>query len=134
MPSALTWLDYSEQDRRRVLDVLHALQERETRDELGLGLIRDGFANAFFPGTSVVQTRARYFLFIPWIYRALEARQTPPRQVPVQLRQIELALIEALSQSERPAEGAGIIGIDARGNLQRWPSNVYWQGLGSLGI
>ena len=76
MATAMTWLDYSERDRRQVLDVLHALKERETRDELGLGLIRDGFANTFFPGTSVVQTRKRYFLFVPWICKSRQKVQS----------------------------------------------------------
>ena len=47
---------------------------RETRDELGLGAIRDAFAEALFPGISTFQRRARYFLFVPWMFRAAEQR------------------------------------------------------------
>jgi hypothetical protein len=48
-----------------MVDVISAFREQDTRDELGLGTIRDGFANILFPGTSTIQTRARYFLF--WV-------------------------------------------------------------------
>ena len=46
--SSLTWLDYSEHDRRKALDVIDLFGERDTRDELGLGTIRDGFADLYF--------------------------------------------------------------------------------------
>ena len=40
---------------------------KESRDELGLGAIRASFADALFPGTSTIQTRLRYMLFVPWV-------------------------------------------------------------------
>ena len=67
MTSSFTWLDYSEQERRKILDVVDLFKEQNTRDELGIGAIRDALADQLFPGTGTVQTRARYFLFIPWI-------------------------------------------------------------------
>ena len=65
--STLTWLDSSEHERRSVLELVSALNEPGTLDELGIGTIRDTIADTLFPGTSTIQTRARYFLFIPWI-------------------------------------------------------------------
>ena len=70
MESSLTWLDFSERERRRALEVIDQFREESTRDELGIGSIRDAIADLLFPGTSTVQTRARYFLFIPWLYGA----------------------------------------------------------------
>ncbi len=61
MASSLTWLDYSDQQRRQMLDVIHLFAEQTTRDELGLGSVRDALADLLFPGTSTIQTRARYF-------------------------------------------------------------------------
>jgi hypothetical protein len=49
--STLTWLDFSDAERRRALQVVELLGRPETRDELGLGAIRDAFANALFPIT-----------------------------------------------------------------------------------
>jgi hypothetical protein len=44
-------------------------------NELGTGSIRDAFAE-LFPGTSVIQIRLRYALFIPWLYTELESDRT----------------------------------------------------------
>ena len=72
MPSHLSWVDFAEDDRRRMLDVISALSNRGTMDELGLGTVRKAFADRFFPGTSTIQTRARYMLFVPWTYLIIE--------------------------------------------------------------
>ena len=41
--------------------------QAESRDELGLGQISNALSDTLFPGTSVLLTRARYLLFIPWL-------------------------------------------------------------------
>ena len=33
---------------------------------MGLGSLRDALSDALFPGTSYLQTRLRYVLFVPW--------------------------------------------------------------------
>lgn len=134
MPSSFTWLDYSEADRRKMLDVINAFREKETRDELGLGSVRDAFANQLFPGTSTIQTRARYFLFVPWIYLRLERDSVHSHEVAHRARRDEIRLIEALIKGGEIGEGSGVIGAYARAQLQRLPSSVYWFGLASLGI
>ncbi|MGB3312769.1 MAG: DUF6361 family protein [Nodosilinea sp.] len=122
MASSFTWLDYSEQDRRKMLDVISLFREQTTRDELGIGAIRDAFANLFFPGVSTIQTRARYFLFIPWIYQDLINRKTTAQQVGGKLRQQEVALINILAES---ADNDGTIGKVSRAALKRLPSSIY---------
>ncbi len=57
--STLSWLDSSEHERRAVLELVSALNEPGTLDELGIGSIRDTIADAVFPGTSTIQTPAR---------------------------------------------------------------------------
>jgi hypothetical protein len=131
MASSFTWLDYSEHERRKMLDVIDLFKERDTRDELGIGSVRDAFADMLFPGTSTIQSRARYFLFIPWMYLDLERLRVPANQVATRARQKEVQLINALADSDDPE---GTIGIQARESLQRLPSNIYWQGLGVWGI
>lgn len=131
MPSTFTWLDYSEHDRQKMVDVISAFREQDTRDELGIGAIRDGFADILFPGTSTIQTRARYFLFIPWIYLDLEQNKLPSSEAAQLAREREISLINALAKSD---DRRGIIGIDARNKLKRLPSNIYWQGLRLWGI
>ena len=68
-PAVLAWLDYSESDQRRAREIIAMFSQQESRDELGLGRIRDALSDALFPGTSVLLTRARYLLFVPWLFR-----------------------------------------------------------------
>jgi len=68
-------LDYSERERRKMLDVVDLFREHDTRDELGVGSVRDAFADMLFPGTSTIMTRARYFLLVAWTYQRLERLQ-----------------------------------------------------------
>ena len=72
MASTLTWLDYSERDRRRALDVIDLFRETGMVDELGLASVRNSYSDLFFPGTSTIQTRACYFLLVPWTFLRLE--------------------------------------------------------------
>ena len=68
-PAGLAWLDYSETDQRRAREIVAMFSQRESRDELGIGRIRDALSDTLFPGTSFLLTRARYLLFVPWLYR-----------------------------------------------------------------
>lgn len=129
MPSTFSWLDHSEHQRRRTLDALRLLQEPTTLDELGVAGVRDAFANTLFPGTSYIHTRVRYFLFVPWMYAKLESDETGSDKVADAARRREVKLIESLKD-----EAWGVIGIRAKGNVRRLPSNAYWSGLGVWGI
>jgi hypothetical protein len=131
MPSTLTWLDFSEKERRKNLEIISLFKNQDARDELGLGTIRDAIADALFPGTGTMQTRARYFLFVPWTYFKLERKKTPSSEVASKARAEEIRLIESLLQS---GEKDGVIGVDSRENLQRLPSSIYWIGLHAWGI
>lgn len=127
--STLTWLAFSDADRRRAQDALSLLRDRDTRDELGLGGVRDAFSELLFPGTSTIQTRAGYFLFVPWIYRALE--QQTVQNARARAQRAEQQLIPILSASDDPE---GTIGLRAGPDVRRLPSSVYWQGLQKWGI
>lgn len=129
--SSFTWLDYSERERRKMLEVVDLFKERDTRDELGLGAVRDSFADQFFPGTSTIMTRARYFLQVAWTYQRLEQKRVGSAQFPEKARRAETDLIEAIERSD---DKEGNIGKYAKTTLKRLPSSVYWQGLGAWGI
>jgi len=127
LPAVLSWLDYDTTDRDRMNRILALFRERDTRDELGVGVIRDLLADELFPGTSTIQTRLRYMLFIPWIYRQLEAEEWASSDLAGEARKREVALVKVLSESD---DTAGVFGKRAGGDLQRLPSSVYWAGLG----
>lgn len=131
LKSTLSWVDFSEHDRDHMLQVIRMFAEPETVDELGIGSVRDALADVLFPGTSTIQTRAAYFLFIPWIYVSLEGRRASARDVAELARRREVQLIDALAASD---DTRGVIGIEARSKLKRFPSSIYWNGLGVWGI
>ena len=58
-PAGIAWLDYSQADQRRAREIVAMFSQAESRDELGLGQIRDALSDTLFPGTSVLLTRAR---------------------------------------------------------------------------
>lgn len=131
MKSSLTWIDHDQNARERTLRILSLFQERESRDELGLGSVRDSFADQLFPGTSTIQTRLRYMLFVPWIYRSLEEKRLPAESFAIEADKLERNLVQPLMDSD---DQAGVFGKTAGKRLKRLPSSVYWAGLGAWGI
>ena len=129
--SSLAWIDFDEAERQRAQRILALFQERETRDELGLGGIRDSIADHLFPGTSTIQTRPRYMLFVPWLFRRLESRATTTAQLADEGRRLETALMGSLLAG---GETIGVIGREAGSRLKRLPSSVYWAGLNAWGV
>ncbi len=76
--------------------ILALFRVRETRDELGLGAVRDSFADQMFPGTSTIQMRLRYMLFVPWMYRRFEEECVSAKEVDSRGRMFELSLVRSL--------------------------------------
>ncbi|HET7569769.1 MAG TPA: DUF6361 family protein [Gammaproteobacteria bacterium] len=130
--SSLAWIDFDEAERQRAQRIMRFFNGRESRDELGLGAIRDSIADHLFPGTSTIQTRLRYMLFIPWLFQMLEQRGGSESEIRAEARRLEVKLAKALEAAGE--RNKGIIGGDAGERLQRLPSSVYWAGLGSWGI
>ena len=131
MASLLSWIDHDSKARERALRILSLFQEKESRDELGLGSVRDSFADQLFPGTSTIQTRLRYMLFVPWIYQSLEEKQLPAERFSICADKLERDLVQPLMDSD---DQAGVFGKTAGKKLKRLPSSVYWAGLGVWGI
>ncbi|WP_413712618.1 DUF6361 family protein [Rhizobium sp. Rhizsp82] len=129
--SYLAWIDFDPEERRRAQTLIDLFKQPEARDELGLGTVRDGLADLLFPGTSTIQTRLRYMLFIPWIYCEAQSRKATQAERTSIARDLEFRLSEALL---RGGETIGVIGRDAGRDLKRLASSVYWAGLNSLGI
>ena len=109
--------------------------EQETRDEIGFLLIHQGFADRFFPGTSVLQTRVRYALFVPWVYEGLAQTRRRGRDLEGTLRDQLITLARRLKILGK--EKTGVIGGDVV-HLNRLssqpPDRVYWSALKSWGI
>jgi hypothetical protein len=99
------------------------------RDEIGFLTIHQRYADRFFPGTSVLHTRARYAIFVPWMFEDLAGLTGP-------------AAVRALRERERELAGrlkvAGesqVIGGRVFPNpSSQPPSTVYWNALAVWGI
>ena len=130
-PALLAWLDYSEADQRRAREIVAMFSQRESRDELGLGRIRDALSDTLFPGTSVLLTRARYFLFIPWLYREGGRRGYAGQRLGSRVEYWERSLIGALREG---GDHEGLIGRNVGEAVQNLPSSIYWISLRRFGI
>lgn len=130
MVSTFGWLDTDSEQRRKMLEVVDLFKEEGTVDELGIGSIRDALADSLFPGTSVLHTRLRYVLFIPWLMQRA-AHKPSPSEMSTEFRALEYRLINSLLAG---GERLGVIGNTARTNLKRMPSGMYWAALGSWQI
>ena len=125
----LGWVDHDPEQQQSVLRGL-AVSGGDARDELGVGTIRDTLSDLLFPGTSTVQQRVRYFLFVQW-YCEIAARRPRSDGMLDHLRQLESELIRTLTPL---GEGEGVIGILSQEDLERMPSEIYWNGLRALGM
>jgi hypothetical protein len=128
--SFLGWIDHDPGHEQAVLKALGAAKGQDARDELGLGTIRDTFADLMFPGMSTIQERVRYFLFVQWCCE-IAARERSADAILTSLRRLEVELIGRLSWL---GEGQGVIGILSQDELERMPSEIYWNGLSVLGM
>lgn len=132
----LGWVDFSKEDREKVLDVMNLLQEQGAVDEIGIGMIRDAFANRFFPGTSTIQTVAKYFLIVSYVLKeATEGRYGSDlnrilRRIDQEEKECGIRLMQNCPGEE------GIIGrrVLPQNWVARKPSNIYWNGICTYGI
>lgn len=132
----LGWIDFSKTERSKILSVLDLLSESGTLDELGIAAVRDGFSNLFFPGTSTIQTRAKYFFIVPYALKQLEkSNEVNPNKALKMLDSIERSCGEILFEQNR--NESGLIGKNSLQNgrwVKRTPANIYWAGLKRYGI
>ena len=135
LASRITWLDHDAAARERSQRILALFKERGTRDELGLGAVRDNLAEALFPGTSTIQTRLRYMLFVPWIYQRIEdelgSGKLKPVRISARAEQLEYEIVDYLGEA---GDQVGVFGRSAGRRLKRLPSSVYWAGLDTWGV
>jgi len=131
MESVFGWVDFIQEDKEKMHEFIKAISDQDTRDELGIGSIRDAFSNLFFPGTSTIQTRVKYMLFVPWIYQIIEEEGLEGKEAAIRAREMEISLINTLKEA---GEDQGLIGRDAGEKLQRTPAEIYWAGMKEWGI
>lgn len=139
----LGWVDFTPEEREGANAALEALREPGAVDEMGIGAVRDAFADRFFPGTSTQQTKPKYFVLVPRAVRAaleLAADGRVRDSAFDELRRQEFKCAEALWNSVGRRVGRGVIGGTRLngGSPRHWiaspPSAAYWSGLRTFGI
>jgi hypothetical protein len=129
MKPTLGWTMLSREEMRQAERLTSG--DQDTRDEIGFLLIHQGFADRFFPGTSVLHTRVRYALFVPWLFQ--HAAENKPRgsDLNAAIRRDMIRLAIRLKKRER----YDVIGGDVLGRLSSQPPDqVYWTALKLWGI
>ncbi|MFW6600046.1 DUF6361 family protein [Propionibacteriaceae bacterium Y2011] len=129
MASTIAWLDVSVEEQKRARELISLFIQPESRDELGIGQLRDAFSDALFPGTSVLQTRARYFLIVPWLYALGQRRGRSGDRLNEWVDNRERRLIEAMRKAKDDEDIDGLIGKVAGAAVKTLPSTIYWNGM-----
>ena len=99
------------------------------RDEIGFLLIHQRYADRFFPGTSVLHTRARYAIFVPWLFEDVAGLTGLAAERAVRERETELA-----GRLKHAGESQVIGSRVYPSPSSQPPSIVYWNALGIWGI
>lgn len=134
----LGYIHNSREEQTRVLQVLKMTSESVALDELGIGRIRDAFADRMFPGISTLQKHMKYFSLMPQLYRkATEKRYNRPNEVKAEIVRLERIMTKNLCESS-PGKG-GITGSDMIGkdwtNYVKYdPAYIYNSGLQTFEI
>lgn len=131
------FIDFSKDERNKVLATLRLLGTQEALDELGIGVVRDAYADILFPGISTIQTRAKYFVLIPYLFeRAANQKLSSGRELYRWITDSEDKLVNTLVKNS-DSEESGIIGRNAlkqKRVVKMKPSSIYWNGLRTFEI
>ena len=137
--SSIGWIDFSSEHRERLRTVLDMLSAPTVLDELGIGPVRDAFADRMFPGISTIQTRAKYFTLTACLLK----RFIDTKRRSDGVSKLERYLAEEEKQCRiqlvgRDSTEIGIIGsrfgTNAKRDVVRKPSSIYWNGLRLYGM
>lgn len=140
----LGFVHFDRKDQDRYLAVLKQLDDEGAIDELGVGRIRDYYSNLLFPGMSVLQQHAKYFVVLPLLFKeAVKAKggYRDPSDVRSKIRSLEIVLTKRLC--EACPDAVGITGSDSKavnnengkGEYVKYdPLYIYRSGLKSFDI
>ena len=129
MQSTFGWTLLSREALRRAEKQLRDAADG-VRDEVGFLALHQAYADRFFPGTSVLHTRLRYALFVPWLYEKI-ARQADRQRISDVVEKQEIVLAGRLKAS---GEVGVIGGMRYPQPTTQPPTMVYWTALAAWRI
>lgn len=137
MKPQLGWVWLSQAERLGAEAALDKVTIEGARDELGFSRIHFGYADRFFPGTSVQHTKLRYLYFIGWAYQEALSRYPGAVWPDAQLSAIQDRTGRKLIRKYGSGDNTNILGVRilrGDGSPQTKPSRVYWNALRMWGL
>lgn len=134
----LGYIHSNKEEQARVLQVLKLTSESVALEELGIGRIRDAFADKMFPGVSTLQKHIKYFSLMPQLYRkATEKRYNRPNEVKTEIIRLEKIMTKNLyegSTDKRGITGSDMINKNSNNYVKYDPAYIYNTGLQTFEI
>lgn len=134
----LGYIHTNKDEQNRVLQVMKMLSESVALDELGIGRIRDAFADLMFPGISTLQKHMKYFSLMPQLYKkATEKRYSRLSEVRAEVIRLERIMTRNLyegSEDKRGITGSEVIGRNSNNYVKYDPAYIYSSGLQTFEI
>ena len=134
----LGYIHSNKEEQARVLQVLKLTSESVALEELGIGRIRDAFADKMFPGISTLQKHIKYFSLMPQLYRkATEKRYNRPNEVKAEIIRLEKIMTKNLyegSTDKRGITGSDMINKNSNSYVKYDPAYIYNSGLQTFEI
>ena len=125
----LGWVDYSKEERETIKALLKVLRESGSLDEIDVGIVRDSISNLLYPGTSVLHTRAKYYILIPELFKkAMKSGLTTGAEVRNLFNTDQDRIARALRRvidEETGTKAAGIIGGRSDCGVKMKPTRIY---------
>lgn len=125
----LGYIHSNREEQTRVMQVLKMTSESVALDELGIGRIRDAFADRMFPGISTLQKHMKYFSLMPQLYRkATEKRYNRLSEVKAEIIRLERIMTKNLydgSADKRGITGSEMIGKSGNNYVKYDPAYIY---------
>lgn len=134
----LGYIHSNKAEQAKALQVLKMTSESVALDELGIGRIRDAFADLMFPGISTLQKHMKYFSLMPQVYRkATEKRYNRLSEVRAEIVRLEKIMTKNLyeySKIKVGITGSETIGKGSGSYVKYDPAYIYNSGLQTFGI
>jgi hypothetical protein len=129
MKPSLGWVQLSREALKRA-EIQLQEDTQGVLDEIGFLSLHRAYADRFFPGTSVLHTRLRYVLFVPWMYQHF-MRHPVHARIDAEVTKKEVLIAGRLKKSHEK----GVIGGRSHPMpTSQPPSMVYWTALGAWGF
>ena len=132
------YIHTNKEEQSKALQVLKMTSESVALDELGIGRIRDAFADLMFPGISTLQKHIKYFSLMPQLYKkATEKRYNRISEVKAEIIRLEKIMTKNLyegSSVKWGITGSDMIGKGVNNYVKYDPAYIYNSGLQTFEI